>query len=235
MAWAGNVRDAVPVQVLGFCTFDARIPMLFPNDKCSADLCAAHDLTHLQPATIWNWNSGMLHLVKDNSALVHSPGRKIRPVQVLSKFPPGSISMVLRALSPFGFGSRSHTADIAVLSALQRGSSFGHPATLAQRHYSQTGAAWNLGWMHWPAHPTARRVVLTVLGESLLDGQMPKKGPVPPKLCFPALCPQMFDNVVFIHMWEWSIPSWIYILCIGLLNICPCMYLKAPSPLDWTF
>lgn len=50
MAQAGNVRDAVPVQVLGFCTFDAKIPMLFPNVKYSADPCAAQDLTHLQPA-----------------------------------------------------------------------------------------------------------------------------------------------------------------------------------------
>lgn len=61
-------------------------------------------------AGLWNWKSGMLHLVKDNSALVHSPGRKIRPVQVLSKFLPGYICVVQRALSPFGLGSRSHTA-----------------------------------------------------------------------------------------------------------------------------
>lgn len=139
-----------------------------------------------QPGAAWNWNSGMLHLVKDNSALAHSPGRKIRPVQVLSKFLTGYISMVLRALSPFGLGSRSHTAmlillinianiaNIAMFSAFQCGSSFRPPATPPQRYNSQTGAAWNLGWMHWPVHTTVRRVILSVLGESL-NGQLPKR------------------------------------------------------------
>lgn len=149
MAGAGNVRDAVPVQVLGFCALDSRIPMLFPNDKYSADLCAAQDLTHLQPAAWGHLELKLRYVAVSQGQLCFSSlswkkdqtcagAKQIPPWLHLhgSESPQPLWSWLQKPQSP---------ANIAVLSAFQCGHSFGHPATLAQRYNSQTGAAWNLG------------------------------------------------------------------------------------------
>lgn len=128
-----------------------------------------------QPGAIWNWNSGMLQLVKDNSCFSSLSWKKDQTCAGAKQIPPWLHLHGSESPQPLWswLQKPQSPANIAVLSAFQCGHSFGHPATLAQRYNSQTGAAWNLGWIHWPVHTTVRRVMLTVLGELLLNVQWP--------------------------------------------------------------
>lgn len=118
-----------------FVILDARIPMLFPNDKCSADLCAAQDLTHLQPAAWGHLELKLRYVALRQGQLYFSSlsWKKDQTCAGAKQIPPWLYLHGSESPEPLWSclqKPQSH-ANISVLSASQCGSSFGHPATLA--------------------------------------------------------------------------------------------------------
>lgn len=122
--------------------------MLFPNDKCSADLCAAQDLTHLQPAAWGHLELKLRYVALSQGQLCFSSlsWKKDQTCAGAKQIPPWLHLHGSESPQPLCLGSRSHTATLILqCSVLQCDTSFGHPGTLAQTHNSQTEEAWNLG------------------------------------------------------------------------------------------